>query len=342
MAEVLTQSPTRTGPETESRRVERGPEGFGRFYRSPWSPWRSPRASPGRKPKRRIWNECQSEHFEAKRAHASPDAVASARLALSLGLTATASAQPAFLASVKGINPKGHTQCPSTEFCGTASIAGYGTATWRINKIVTTPVSSGICLRTGLVPAFTYTATTTFVLGVRESSTLVLDEHGLVCAPGNSASAQALTPSFGAREYANNSSWTVDPHLRADWSVQRTGRRQWDRRPALRWGAYLWHLQWDIGARRFQLVPIGNTRAVGSETARTHSEDRLFTSRSSRPGTMPPIRSRRSLASGLIESRRRRGYRPRRQPAQSTRPHRAEHADRPLVNGLFGRLPHKP
>ena len=56
-----------------------------------------------------------------------------------------------------------------------------------------------------LASAFTYQATTTFELS--DGSTLVLNESGLVCAPGNSASAPPQ--SFGFPEYAN-SSWTVE------------------------------------------------------------------------------------------------------------------------------------
>lgn len=57
------------------------------------------------------------------------------------------------------------------------------------------------------VPAFTYTATTTFEL-LSGGGTLILDESGLVCAPGNSGSAPPQ--SHGFPEYAR-SSWTVDP-----------------------------------------------------------------------------------------------------------------------------------
>ena len=72
-----------------------------------------------------------------------------------------------------------------------------------LNATSTTPVSSA-CPTTGLVSAFTYQATTTFELS--DGSTLVLNESGLVCAPGNSQSAPPQ--SFGFPEYAT-SSWTV-------------------------------------------------------------------------------------------------------------------------------------
>jgi hypothetical protein len=127
-------------------------------------------------------------------------------VALSLSFTGAASAQPAFQATVKGISPK--TKPCATTFCGTASIAGIGPATWTINvpDNGTTP-ASGPCPYgpPALVKAFTYTATTTFTLS--DGSTLVLNESGLVCAPGNSQSAPPQ--SFGFPEYAN-SSWTVE------------------------------------------------------------------------------------------------------------------------------------
>ena len=126
-------------------------------------------------------------------------------VALSLAFAGAASAQTSFQATVNGINPKPKPPCPTT-FCGTASIAGYGPATWTLNAISTTPVSSA-CPSTGLVSAFTYQATTTFEL-LSDGSTLVLNETGLVCAPGNSSSAPPQ--SFGFPEYAKNSSWTVE------------------------------------------------------------------------------------------------------------------------------------
>lgn len=118
-------------------------------------------------------------------------------VALSLTFAGAASAQTSFQATVNGINPKPKPPCPTT-FCGTASIAGYGTATWTINAISTTTVSSA---------CFSYQATTTFEL-LSDGSTLVLNETGLVCAPGNSSSAPPQ--SFGFPEYAKNSSWTVE------------------------------------------------------------------------------------------------------------------------------------
>jgi hypothetical protein len=129
-------------------------------------------------------------------------------VALSVAFTGPASAQTqlSFQATVKGNTPPPK-PCPTTTFCGSASIAGYGPATWTLNAISTTP-ASGPCPYgpPAFVSDFTYTATTTFEL-VSGGGTLVLDETGLVCAPGNSASAPPQ--SLGFPEYAS-SSWTVD------------------------------------------------------------------------------------------------------------------------------------
>jgi hypothetical protein len=125
-------------------------------------------------------------------------------VALSLAFTAAASAQTTFQATVNGINL--HPRPCATTFCGTASIAGYGTATWTLNAI-STPPASGPCPfgPPAFVQDFTYSATTTFELNA--ASKLVLDESGLVCAPGTSASAPPQ--SLGFPEYALQSSWTV-------------------------------------------------------------------------------------------------------------------------------------
>jgi len=122
--------------------------------------------------------------------------------AVSLAFTGAASAQTAFQASVKGITTKTEPPCAQTiaspptvyaVFCGSASIAGYGPATWTLN--VTNNTTSE--------PCFTYQAVTTFEL-LSDDSTLVLDESGLVCAPGNSY------PSVG-HPLKSTGSWTVDP-----------------------------------------------------------------------------------------------------------------------------------
>lgn len=117
---------------------------------------------------------------------------------LSLGFSAAASAQTAvpFQASVNGIHPKPKPPCPTTAFCGSANIAGYGAATWTLDFTITGAVSSA---------CFGYTATTAFQL-LSDNSTLVLNENALACAPGNSV---APPQSFGVPLYSKNSTWTV-------------------------------------------------------------------------------------------------------------------------------------
>ena len=138
-------------------------------------------------------------------------------VALSLSFTGAASAQTAFEASVNGVNglsPAAKPPCAST-YCGTASIAGYGPATWTANATGTAR-ASGPCPfgPPGLMSFFTYQATTAFelpdVLPDGRHPTLTLSESGLVCAPGNSGSVPPQFVVYGFPEYANNSSWTVD------------------------------------------------------------------------------------------------------------------------------------
>ena len=130
-------------------------------------------------------------------------------VALSLASTAAASAPPAFQATVNGIHPKTEPPCP-TSFCGTASIAGYGSATWTLDVLSNPPVSTA-CPRTGLVSVETYQATTTFTIPANgvypNGSTLVLDESGLVCAPGNSY--PGPPSEVGVPLYAEGN-WTVE------------------------------------------------------------------------------------------------------------------------------------
>ena len=129
-------------------------------------------------------------------------------VALSLAFTGAASAQTAFQASVNGINPKPKPPCAPTitsppraaVFCGSASIAGYGPVVWTLNATPTSPVISG---------CFNYSGTTTFEL-LGGGGTLVLDETGQACAPGNSGASSASANSFGHPTYAT-ASWMVDP-----------------------------------------------------------------------------------------------------------------------------------
>ena len=139
---------------------------------------------------------------------------------LSLAFTGAASAQTAFQANVNGITPKSM-PCATT-FCGTASITGYGPATWTLNAISTTPVS-GPCPYgpPALVSAFTYQATTTFELSDSAQSTLVLNESGLVCAPGNSQSAPPNPSACRSTPTTAAGRWRTPAASSADWPAAR-------------------------------------------------------------------------------------------------------------------------
>jgi hypothetical protein len=102
---------------------------------------------------------------------------------LGLALTGAASAQTTtFRASVTATNTRGQGTAPSegcanaANECGTANIAGYGAASWNFyvtgDKVVASSCGS------------TYTATTYFTLASDPSSTLVINESGILCAPG--------------------------------------------------------------------------------------------------------------------------------------------------------------
>jgi len=121
--------------------------------------------------------------------------VASAAIFLSLALAGTASAQTSFQASITAHDPLPK-PCPNNEFlCGTAKIENHGPATWTFT--ITSLTIQGTCAN--------YQAAVTFELA--DSSTLVLDENGTACGPGNSALAAAN--SYGTPTYATG-----------DWSVQ--------------------------------------------------------------------------------------------------------------------------
>jgi hypothetical protein len=129
-------------------------------------------------------------------------------VALSLAFTASASAQTAFQASVTANTPKPK-PCSNPGFCGTADIAGYGPATYTTIVTSETNVSSAPCpppFPPGSSSAFAYTMTDTFQL-LSDGSTLVVDESGLVCTPGNSQA--GITPAGSFPAYAS-ASWTVD------------------------------------------------------------------------------------------------------------------------------------
>jgi hypothetical protein len=119
-------------------------------------------------------------------------------VAVSLAFTEAASAQPVFRASLKATGP---TSPPCSAFvCGTASIDGYGPAsfTWTLNSL--TPTSNPAC--------FSYSAVVLFALsdGI---STLSLNEAGLVCGPGFSAVAQPPGSNENGHPGFATGSWSV-------------------------------------------------------------------------------------------------------------------------------------
>jgi hypothetical protein len=124
-------------------------------------------------------------------------------LGLGLAFSGTASAQTGFQASIKGIfPPPKQSQCPAGDFfCGTA-ITNYGSAAWGWAPIQAQQVSN-TCTPG---PELVYEATVTFVLD--DGSTLVLDENGTTCQPGNAFSAPGAMQSFG-NPTTLTGSWTV-------------------------------------------------------------------------------------------------------------------------------------
>jgi hypothetical protein len=117
-------------------------------------------------------------------------------LALGLALSGTAYAKTEFQASITGVTPK-PMPCPDGySLCGTA-ITTDGPAAWGWLVTGGTPVSNACT---------SYQATTTFVLG--DGSTLVLDENGTACQPGNAFSAPGGNKSFG-NPFTVTGIWTV-------------------------------------------------------------------------------------------------------------------------------------
>jgi hypothetical protein len=118
--------------------------------------------------------------------------------ALSLAATGAASAQTTFQASVSATNPKLAPCQNGAVFCGSATIAGHGVATWSWSLNSLTSTTDPNCDN--------YTGAVTFMLG--DGSTLVLNEGGSVCGPGNSLVAQLNAPAVGNPAYASGN-WTV-------------------------------------------------------------------------------------------------------------------------------------
>jgi hypothetical protein len=129
-------------------------------------------------------------------------------LALSLAFTATAPAQTPFQAGVTLTNTLPFAKAGGCSngayYCGTANIAGYGTASWNFYLTGAT-ISQTSC-------GSTYQATTDFTLASDPGSTLVLDEAGAACGPGLNANGYFKE---GSTAYGHPNSivgsWTVDP-----------------------------------------------------------------------------------------------------------------------------------
>jgi hypothetical protein len=126
-------------------------------------------------------------------------------VALSLAFTGAASAQTPFEATVKATQTLPAGPCSNGAFvCGTANLAGYGVASWNfyVTSVTVVPSSCGS----------SYTATTEFTLASDPSSTLVLDESGSLCAPGNDGAGffKESSTAYG-HPFTIVGSWTVDP-----------------------------------------------------------------------------------------------------------------------------------
>jgi hypothetical protein len=120
-------------------------------------------------------------------------------VAVTLAFTAAASAQTAFQANVKAV-PGNDWPCAGP-VCGIASIAGYGPAAWTLDVLTVNPG--------GISPQCSpYTGVGTFQL-LNGDGTLVLDEQGIICTPGNSGNAPRQDP-FGAPISLIAASWNVD------------------------------------------------------------------------------------------------------------------------------------
>jgi hypothetical protein len=115
--------------------------------------------------------------------------------AVTLASTGSASAQTAFQATVKAV-PGNDLPCAQA-LCGSASIDGYGPAAWTFDLLTLPP--GGQCSP--------YTGISTFQL-LSGGGTLVLDEQGVVCTPGNSGNA-ARQDLFGA-PITITTGWNVD------------------------------------------------------------------------------------------------------------------------------------
>jgi hypothetical protein len=115
-----------------------------------------------------------------------------------------ASAQTTFQATVKSVANKANAAACTAAghtICGTAKVVGYGSVRWTFDDVTFGPLGMG---KPQCTP---YTGIHTFYL---PSGTLVLDDTGVVCAPGGSA--YALRKSRFNAPWTNiTATWTVDP-----------------------------------------------------------------------------------------------------------------------------------
>jgi hypothetical protein len=131
--------------------------------------------------------------------------VATVVAALYLAVAPAASAQTAFAANVNATTPMPVGCSSGAFFCGTATIAGYGTGTWAFDLDTFSPTLDPTSCGS------TYTASVDFTLA-SDGSTLALNESGNVCAPGKDGISLLAPPptSFG-HPFQISGTWTVDP-----------------------------------------------------------------------------------------------------------------------------------
>lgn len=129
-------------------------------------------------------------------------------VALTLALTGAASAQTPFQATASSTETMPAGPCSNGAYiCGTADLAGYGTASWNmyVTNSVAVPTACGS----------SYSATTQFTLASDPASILVLDEAGSLCGLGHDGAAYRGYFSEPSQAYGHPfaivGDWSVDP-----------------------------------------------------------------------------------------------------------------------------------
>jgi hypothetical protein len=128
---------------------------------------------------------------------------AGAFVAVDPAFAGAASAQTVFRADIAASLPLPAGPCTNGAlYCGTATIAGYGEASWSFYP-TSLSISQTSC-------GSTYTATTDFSLA-RDGSTLTLEESGYVCGPGENANGffKEGPKAFGHPNYPYGT-WNLD------------------------------------------------------------------------------------------------------------------------------------